>query len=66
VRREEDDRGDLWTTFNRLQENTVRGGLVGLSRSGRQATSRPLTDIQRDLAYNAQLWQLADELAEAW
>jgi len=40
--------------------------LVGLSRSGRQATSRPLTDIQRDLAYNAQLWQLADELAEAW
>lgn len=66
VRREEDDRGDLWTTFNRLQENTVRGGLVGLSRSGRQATSRPLTDIQRDLTYNAQLWQLADELAEAW
>ena len=66
LRRAEDDRGDLWSTFNRLQENTVRGGLVGLSRSGRQATSRPLTDIQRDLAYNAQLWQLTEELAEAW
>lgn len=66
VRRDEDDRGDLWTTFNRIQENTVRGGLVGLSRSGRQATSRPLTDIQRDLAYNGQLWRLADEVAETW
>ena len=66
LRRAEDDRGDLWSTFNRLQENTVRGGLIGLSRSGRQATSRPLTDIQRDLSYNAQLWQLAEELAEAW
>lgn len=66
LRRAEDDRGDLWSTFNRLQENTVRGGLIGLSRSGRQATSRPLTDIQRDLSYNAQLWQLTEELAEAW
>lgn len=66
LRRAEDDRGDLWSTFNRLQENTMRGGLIGLSRSGRQATSRPLTDIQRDLSYNAQLWQLTEELAEAW
>ena len=65
LRRAEDDRGDLWSTFNRLQENTVRGGLIGLSRSGRRATSRPLTDIQRDLSYNAQLWQLTEELAEA-
>lgn len=66
VRRAEDDRGDLWATFNRVQENTVRGGLVGLARSGRRATSRPLTEIQRDLAYNAQLWQLAEELAGVW
>lgn len=66
VRREDDDRGDLWTTFNVLQENTIRGGLVGLSRSGRRATSRPLTDIARDLNYNAALWQLTDELAEAY
>lgn len=66
LRRADDDRGDLWSTFNRLQENTVRGGLLGLSRSGRQATSRPLTDIQRDLAYNADLWRLTAELDAAW
>lgn len=66
VRREGDDRGDLWTTFNRLQENTVRGGIEGLSRSGRAATSRPLSDISRSVEYNAQLWQLAEEVAEQW
>lgn len=65
-RREEDDRGDLWSTFNIIQENTVRGGLIGVSRSGRQATSRPLSDIARDLEFNASLWTLTEELAEAW
>lgn len=66
VRREGDDKGDLWTTFNRLQENTTRGGIEGLSRSGRAATSRPLSDISRSVDYNAQLWQLAEEVAEQW
>ncbi len=66
VRRAEDDRGDLWTTLNRVQENTVRGGIEGLSRSGRAATSRPLSDITRSVDYNAQLWQLADEVAATW
>lgn len=63
VRRAEDDRGDLWTVFNKVQENTVRGGITGLSRSGRAATSRPLSDIGRSTAYNAALWTLAEEFA---
>lgn len=66
VRRAEDDRGDLWSTFNAVQENTVRGGIEGLSRSGRAATARPLSDITRTVGYNAQLWQLADEVAATW
>lgn len=66
VRRAEDDHGDLWATFNRVQENTVRGGIDGLSRSGRAATSRPLSDITRSVDYNAQLWSLAEEVATTW
>ena len=66
VRRAEDDRGDLWATFNRVQENTVVGGVEGLSRSGRRATSRPLSDITRSIEYNQQLWSLAEEVAETW
>jgi hypothetical protein len=64
VRREGDDAGDLWSTFNRLQEATVRGGVVGLSRSGRRSTSRPISDFVRDDEYNAALWRLTEELAE--
>lgn len=66
VRRAGDDAGDLWSTFNRIQESTVRGGLSGMSRSGRQATSRPIADFSRDVDYNARLWQLTEELAEAF
>lgn len=66
LRRAEDDKGDLWSTFNRVQENTVRGGIEGYSRSGRMATSRPLSDITRSVDYNAQLWALAEEVATTW
>ena len=63
VRRAEDAGADLWTVFNRVQENTIRGGLTGLSRTGRAATSRPLSEIAGSTIYNAQLWQLAEEFA---
>lgn len=61
IRRAEDDAADLWTIFNRVQENTIRGGLAGLSRTGRAATSRPLSEITGSTLYNAQLWRLAEE-----
>src|SRR5690606_40823635 len=33
-RRLDDNRADLWSVFNRTQENLIRGGLVGRSNSG--------------------------------
>lgn len=61
VRRAEDDDGSLYAAFNRAQENAMRGGLVGLSRSGRRATSRPLSDIINSNDFNGKLWRLAEE-----
>jgi len=64
VRRAEDDKGDLWTVFNRLQETTTQGhGLEGLTRTGRVTTARPLKEIQANLTYNSQLWELAEEFS---
>lgn len=64
VRRPEDDKGDLWTVFNRLQETTTQGnGLEGLTRTGRVTTARPLKEIQSNLTYNAKLWELAEEFS---
>lgn len=64
-RRAEDDSGSLWAVFNRVQENAVRGGMLGLSRSGRSATARPLSEINANNNFNADLWRLAEDFAEA-
>ncbi|KAA3535974.1 DUF932 domain-containing protein, partial [Pseudomonas savastanoi] len=39
-RRREDRSSDLWTTFNRVQENTIKGGLTGRNKQGRRTTTR--------------------------
>lgn len=61
-----DDVGtDLWRTLNVLQENTVRGGISGFSAAGRRVRAVPITGFDRDTQYNADLWKLAEEVAEA-
>lgn len=63
VRRPEDDKGDLWSVFNRVQEATTRGGVGGVARTGRAVRSRPLTEVGADLRFNEQLWKLAEEFS---
>lgn len=63
VRREEDDKGDLWTTFNRLQENATKGGIVGRNANNRQVRSRSIGSIGQDLNFNRDLWKLAESFA---
>jgi hypothetical protein len=66
VRRPEDDSGSLLTVFNRVQENATRGGAHGVARSGNRTRTRPIGSIPRDVGFNAQLWQLTEELHEHW
>ena len=61
-RRVEDRASDLWTTFNVVQENMMRGGLRGRSANGRAMKTRAVTGIDQDLRLNRALWVLADEL----
>jgi hypothetical protein len=62
VRRIEDRSNDLWTTFNRLQETTVRGGdrHAQLSAQGRRGRTRAVTGISQNVALNRALWELAE------
>ena len=62
ARRFEDRSDDLWTTFNRVQENLTRGGLHGRSRSGRAMSTRPVTGIDQNVKLNRALWVLADAM----
>jgi hypothetical protein len=64
VRRFEDRRDDLWTTFNRVQENLTKGGLHGRSRSGRAMSTRAVTGIDQNVKLNRALWVLADAMRQ--
>ena len=63
VRRTEDAGQSLWAVFNRVQENALRGGLVGFSAAGQNIVSRPLRSPIADTRFNTDLWRLAEEFA---
>lgn len=62
--RADDLSGDLWTTFNRVQEHLVRGGLRGRSASGRRITTREVRSIDQNIKINRALWILAEGMRE--
>jgi hypothetical protein len=59
-RRYDDERSDLWSTFNRVQENLVKGGLTSRSARGRVQHTRPVQGIDQNVRLNRALWLLAD------
>lgn len=59
-RRFDDRRPDLWSVFNRTQENLTKGGLAGRSANGRRQQTRPVQGIDSDVRLNRALWLLAD------
>lgn len=64
-RRREDATNDLWSTFNRVQENTIKGGLRGRNKQGRRTSTRAVTGIDQDVKLNRALWVLAQHLRQA-
>ena len=66
-----DQKSDLWTTFNVVQENVIRGGLHGRTqpsqqhRRGRAVTTREVRGIDQDVKLNRALWVLGEEMAKA-
>jgi hypothetical protein len=63
-RRHEDRDSSLWTTFNVIQENIIRGGLHGSKRNAeghiRRSRSRPINGIDQNVTLNRALWTLAE------
>lgn len=67
-RRYDDKGNDLWTSFNVVQENAMRGGLKGTTRGSngrlRRATTRPVKALDRNIKLNQALWLLTEKMAE--
>jgi hypothetical protein len=62
ARRPEDLEHSLWATFQRVQENAMRGGQPGRSTQGRRVRTRPVGSIDRNVSLNRALWVLAEEM----
>jgi hypothetical protein len=63
-RRFDDSHADLWSVFNRTQENLVKGGLHARTSNGRRQHTRPVQGIEQNLRLNRALWLLADGLRQ--
>ena len=61
-RRTADAGSDLWSTFNRVQENIVQGGLTTKSTNGRRMTTQALADIDSSVEVNRARWMLAEDM----
>lgn len=61
-KRPEDAKDDLWTLFNRAQENLVKGGLPGRSAHGQRIRTREVTGIDQNVKLNKALWMLGQEM----
>jgi hypothetical protein len=60
-RRSEDAGNDLWRVFNRIQENIMKGGLEGLSESGRRIRTQGLNSMGPVFRTNVNLWAMAEQ-----
>lgn len=64
-RRSEDAGSDLWSVFNRVQENLMKGGLnlAWTADDKRHRASRPIRNIVQNVDANRKLWAMAEEFA---
>ena len=63
-RRYEDYSDDLWTTYQRIQENLIKGGLSGRSAKGGRTHTRAVRGIDGDVKLNRALWVMAETMLE--
>lgn len=64
ARRTDDQSPDLWTTFNVIQENLIKGGLRARTANGRRTQTREVKGIDQDIKLNRALWALAEGMRQ--
>lgn len=62
ARRREDNNPDLWTTYQRVQENMIKGGIDGRTATGKRSKTRAVNGITGDIKLNNALWKMAEAM----
>jgi hypothetical protein len=70
VRRHDDVSMDLWSSLNRVQEHLIRGGIDIMSVTdkaphGKMRVASPIRSVAESVRVNRDVWQIAEEFAEA-
>ncbi len=65
-RRWEGKKDDLWTVYQRLQENLIKGGLSGRNAKGKRARTRSVNGIDGDIKLNKALWVMTEKMHESF
>ncbi|MBX3709452.1 MAG: DUF945 domain-containing protein [Gammaproteobacteria bacterium] len=67
-RYQENGKNNLFTVFNVVQENVIKGGLRGWTRDGqghvKRASTREIKSIDQNNALNRALWTLAEKMMQ--
>ena len=66
-RRFDDGNNSLWITFQRVQENIIKGGVKGKvygENGPRKVTTRAVQSLDRNIKLNQALWVLTERMAE--
>lgn len=63
-RRGADTAPDVWTTFNVVQENLIKGGQRYRTENGRRQRTREVSSVGENTRLNTALWKLTERLAE--
>ncbi|HHN9222168.1 TPA: GTPase [Escherichia coli] len=64
-RRREDYGKDLWSAYQTIQENMLKGGISGRSAKGKRIHTRAIHNIDTDIKLNRALWVMAETLLES-
>ncbi|GGM25867.1 UPF0380 protein YfjQ [Pseudomonas asuensis] len=61
-KRYEDRSNDLWTTYNRVQENMIKGNVPARNAKGRRTKTREVKGMDTNLKLNQALWKMAEQM----
>lgn len=62
-RRAADKEPTLWNTFNRIEENMIRGGLAARTSNNKHTTTRKITGVSENVRLEKALWHLTEHMA---
>jgi hypothetical protein len=65
TRRAEDHAKDLWTTYNVIEENLMKGGIQAVNDRGRVISTRPMKNVREQVRIEKSLWELMATTADA-